>query len=80
YHQAGIDTLFRVIGPDHILFGSELLGAVKAADPLTGFNFDDTRRYIDALGLDEADRAAVFEGNARKVYPRLDERLKRQGR
>lgn len=80
YHQAGIDTLFRVIGPDHILFGSELLGAVKAVDPLTGFNFDDTRRYIDALGLDEADRAAVFEGNARKVYPRLDERLKRQGR
>ena len=28
----------------------------------------------------EADRTAVFEGNARKVYPKLAARLKRQGR
>ena len=80
YHQAGIDTLFRVVGPANILFGSELLGAVKAIDPETGFDFDDTRRYIDALSLGEAERRAVFEGNARKVYPRLDARLKAQGR
>lgn len=80
YHQAGIDTLFRVVGADNILFGSELLGAVKVVDPETGFSFDDTRRYIDALSLGEADRRAVFEGNARKVYPRLDARLKAQGR
>jgi 4-oxalmesaconate hydratase len=32
------------------------------------------------LGLDVAGRVAVFEGNARKVYPRLDTRLKQQGR
>ena len=80
YHQAGIDMLFRVVGPDNILFGSELLGAVKAIDPETGFSFDDTRRYIDALALDEAQQSAVFEGNARRVYPRLDMRLKAQGR
>jgi 4-oxalmesaconate hydratase len=80
YHQAGIDTLFRVVDPQNILFGSELLGAVKATDPETGHPFDDTKRYIDALGLDEAARHAVFEGNARRVYPRLDKRLKSQGR
>ncbi len=80
YHQAGIDTLFRVIKPKNILFGSELLGAVKAVDPETGFSFDDTKRYIDALMLDEADKHAIFEGNARKVYPRLDAGLKAQGR
>ncbi|MFD2055780.1 amidohydrolase family protein [Mesorhizobium calcicola] len=78
YHQAGIDMLFSVVKPDNILFGSELLGAVKVVDPETGFNFDDTKRYIDALPLGEADRQAVFEGNARKVYPRLDARLKAQ--
>ena len=80
YHQAGIDTLFRVVGAKNILFGSELLGAVKAVDPETGFNFDDTKRYIDALQLSKADREAAFEGNARKIYPRLDTRLKAQGR
>jgi 4-oxalmesaconate hydratase len=80
YHQAGIDTLFRVVDRKNILFGSELLGAVKAIDPETGHSFDDTRRYVDALDLSAEDRHAVFEGNARRVYPLLDERLKAQGR
>lgn len=80
YHQPGIDTLFRVVGAQNILFGSELLGAVKAVDPETGHDFDDTKRYIDALGLSDDARHAVFEGNARRIYPRLDARLKAQGR
>lgn len=71
YHQAGIDLLVDVIGPDHLLFGSEMVGAVRGIDPLTGHYFDDTRRYLDALNLSSADRAAVFEGNARRVFPRL---------
>jgi 4-oxalmesaconate hydratase len=80
YHQAGIDLLFGVIDPKNILFGSELLGAVRATDPETGHDFDDTKRYIDALGLDDETRQAVFEGNARRVYPRLDALLTAQGR
>src|SRR5260370_19452299 len=76
YHQPGIDLLFKVIDIDSLLFASEMLGAVRGNDPLTGFGFDDTRRYIDALQLSDADRAKVFEANARKVYPRLDARLK----
>ena len=80
YHQPGIDLLFRVIDIDNILFASEMFGAVKGVDPETGHNFDDTKRYIDALDLSDADRQKVFEGNARRVYPRLDERLKAAGR
>lgn len=80
YHQAGVDTLFRVVDTKNILFGSELLGAVKAVDPETGHSFDDTKRYIDKLDLSTDERHAVFEGNARRVYPRLDERLRAQGR
>ena len=80
YHQVGVETLFRVVGPNNILFGSELLGAVKAIDPESGFDFDDTKRYIDAMSLGEAEKEAVFEGNARKVYPLLDARLRAQGR
>ena len=80
YHQGGIDLLFRVIDIDNILFGSEMVGAVRGIDPETGHYFDDTKRYIDALGLSDEDRARVFEGNARRVYPRLDEQLKARGR
>ena len=80
YHQAGIDLLFRVIDIDNILFGSEMVGAVRGIDPETGRHFDDTKRYIDALALSDVDRRKVFEGNARRVYPRLDAALKARGR
>ena len=80
YHQAGIDLLFRVIDLDNILFGSEMMGAVRGIDPETGHYFDDTRRYIDALPLGDAGREQVFALNARRVYPRLDARLRAQGR
>lgn len=79
YHQAGIDLLFRVIDVDNILFGSEMVGAVRGIDPETGRYFDDTKRYIDALRLSDEDRYKVFEGNARRVYPRLDAALRARG-
>jgi 4-oxalmesaconate hydratase len=80
YHQAGIDCLFRVIDVGNILFGSEMIGAVRGIDPETGHHFDDTKRYIDALDIPKADKRRVFELNARRVYPRLDAILKAQGR
>lgn len=80
YHQPGIDLLFEVIDTDNILFGSEMVGAVRGIDPQTGQYFDDTKRYLDALNLSEAERYKVFEGNARRVYPRLDEKLKLMGK
>ncbi|KMK65028.1 amidohydrolase family protein [Puniceibacterium sp. IMCC21224] len=79
YHQPGIDCLFKVIDVDNILFASEMFGAVKGVDPETGHNFDDTKRYVDALDIPAADKAKVFEGNARRVYPRLDTALKARG-
>lgn len=72
YHQPGIDLLTRVIPVDNILFGSEMIGAVRGIDPETGHYFDDTRRYIDAVNMQEDHRYKVYEGNARRVYPRLD--------
>ena len=51
YHQPGIDLLVRVIDLDNIVFGSEMVGAVRGIDPETGHYFDDTKRYIDALPL-----------------------------
>ena len=73
YHQRGIDLLTDVIPLDNVLFASEIIGAVQGIDPETGFHFDDTRRYIEgARGLTAADRAKIYEGNARRVYGRLD--------
>jgi 4-oxalmesaconate hydratase len=71
YHQPGIDLLARVVPVDNILFASEMVGAVRGVDPETGHHYDDTKRYVDALPLGEADRRKIFEGNARRVYTRL---------
>ncbi len=79
YHQPGIDLLFEVIDIDNILFGSEMVGAVRGIDPQTGQYFDDTKRYIDALDIPAEDKHKVFELNARRLYPRLDASLKARG-
>jgi 4-oxalmesaconate hydratase len=71
YHQAGIDLLGRVIPADNVLFASEMLGAVRGTNPETGSGWDDTKRYVDALDLSAEDKQKIFEGNARRVYPRL---------
>ena len=80
YHLPGVELLTKVIPTDNVLFGSEMIGAVRGRDPNTGEYFDDTKRYVDALPLGADDKAKIFEGNARRVYPRLDARLKQQGR
>jgi len=79
YHQPGVDLLADVIDAKNILFGSEMIGAVRGIDPTTGHYFDDTKRYVDALDISEAERHAIFEGNARRVFPRLDRQLKARG-
>jgi 4-oxalmesaconate hydratase len=70
-----------VIPVANILFASEMIGAVRGVDPETGFNYDDTKRYIEAsTQLSQADKHAIYEGNARRVYPRLDAALAKRGR
>ncbi|HJT41210.1 MAG TPA: amidohydrolase family protein [Sphingobium sp.] len=79
YHQPGVDLLADVIDNKNILFGSEMVGAVRGIDPTTGHYFDDTKRYVDALDISDAERHAIFEGNARRVFPRLDAQLRARG-
>ena len=79
YHQPGVDLLADVIDNKNILFGSEMVGAVRGIDPTTGHYFDDTKRYVDALDISDAERHAIFEGNARRVFPRLDAQLRVRG-
>jgi 4-oxalmesaconate hydratase len=75
YHQAGIDLLLKIVPADNILFGSEMVGAVRGLDPETGKYYDDTKRYIDHSSLSADAKAKILEGNARKVYPRINKLL-----
>ena len=72
YHPAGIDCMSRVVPAKNILFASEMVGAVKGIDPETGNYFDDTKRYIDATPyLTDDEKELIFEGNVRRIYPRI---------
>ena len=49
-----------------------MVGAVRGIDPETGYNYDDTKRYIDSTpNLTVAQRNRIFMDNAKNVYPRL---------
>jgi 4-oxalmesaconate hydratase len=77
YHQPGIDLLTEVIPADNILFASEMIGAVRGIDPETGHHFDDTKRYLDHLALDEEAKEKIFYRNALRVYPRIIEHIEK---
>jgi 4-oxalmesaconate hydratase len=44
-------------------------------DPETGHYYDDTKRYIDGSSLSAADKQKIFEGNIRRVFPRMGTKL-----
>jgi len=76
YHQPGMDLLTDVVPVDNVLFASEMHGAVRSIDPLTGHYFDDTRKYIDANPrLSDEDKEKIFCKNALKVFARLGARV-----
>ena len=80
YHQPGIDLLTKVIPVENILFASEMIGAVRGIDPETGHYYDDTKRYIEAsTQLSAQQKYQVYEGNARRVFKRLDTALTAKG-
>ncbi len=80
YHQPGIDLLTQVIPTENILFASEMIGAVRGIDPQTGHYFDDTKRYIEGSALTPEQRRQIYDGNARRVYPRLAAALAQRGK
>jgi len=79
--QPGIDLLNTVIPVKNVLFASEMIGAVRGIDPQTGNYYDDTKRYIESSKiLSDDDRFQIYEGNVRRVFPRLDAQLTVKGK
>ena len=80
YHKRGLELLLDVIPAANVLFASEMIGAVRSVDPETGRRFDDTKYLLDSIStLSEDDRRAVYGGNARRVFGRLDAILETRG-
>jgi predicted TIM-barrel fold metal-dependent hydrolase len=72
HNPPSLELLLRTVGPDRVLFGTEKPGSGSARNPDTGRDFDDLKPVIEGFGfLSEADRRAVFEDNARLVFPGL---------
>lgn len=75
YHQPGIDLLTSVVPARNLLFASEMLGAVRGADPATGVQWDNTLTYVKAAGLPVSDERKILRDNALEVYPGMRDRV-----
>lgn len=69
YTRDSIELLINSVGADRCLFGSEKPGTGSVIDPATGRWVDDIHLLIDDIEwLDDAERAQLFEGNARSLF------------
>jgi predicted TIM-barrel fold metal-dependent hydrolase len=72
YSREALEYLVKTVGSDRVLFGTEAPGNGSATDPSTGRRFDDLKPLFDEMAwLPDADRSAIFEGNAKSVFNRL---------
>ena len=73
YTKDPLELLFKIAGPDRCLFGTEKPGSGSGIDPETGRSYDDVKPTIESVtSLSTADKTAIFEGNARRVFSRID--------
>ena len=72
YDPDSLRMLLAKVGPQNIMFGTEMFGTAKGTDPQTGHGFDDVGAMLDADPvLTEPEREALFSANALAVFPRL---------
>ena len=73
HYPLALELLFKTVGADRVLFGTERPGSGSSINPATGAPYDDLKPVIEGIDfLSDAERAAIFEGNARTVFPRLE--------
>ena len=73
YTPAAMAMLLDVCGPDRCMFATHHPGVGTTTDPRTGRLFADLKPVIEATpGLSAKDIHDVLEGNARRVFTRID--------
>jgi predicted TIM-barrel fold metal-dependent hydrolase len=69
YSAEALSLLFKTVGPDRCMFGTERPGVGTVKDPKTGKWLDETRHIIEGFEwLSAADKKMIFEDTAKKVY------------
>jgi predicted TIM-barrel fold metal-dependent hydrolase len=69
YSADALTLLFKTVGADRCMFGTERPGVGTVKDPKTGKWLDETRHIIEGFDwLSAAEKKMVLEDNAKKVF------------
>ena len=69
YSADALALLFKTVGADRCMFGTERPGVGTVIDPKTGKWLDETRHIIEGFEwLSAAEKKMIFEDTAKKVY------------
>jgi 4-oxalmesaconate hydratase len=69
YSEEALRLLIRTVGPERCIFGAERPGVGTVRDPATGRWLDDIQPMIAGFDwLGDAEKAAIFSGNAMRVF------------
>jgi 4-oxalmesaconate hydratase len=72
YNVESLDLLFKIVGTDRCMFGTENPGTGSFRWPRSGKMLDDTRPLIESIDwLTEQDKKNIFEDVAKKVFTRF---------
>jgi 4-oxalmesaconate hydratase len=82
YHQPGVELLTKVIPAEQraVRLRDDRRGARQGPGHRPVLRRHQALRRRHRLAERRPDRYKIYEGNARRVYPRLDARLKAQGK
>jgi 4-oxalmesaconate hydratase len=71
YDKNALELLFKTVGADRVLFGTEKPGTGSGRDPKTGRDYDDMKPVVEGIEwLTAAQKKDIFECNCRRVYTR----------
>ncbi|HLH76086.1 MAG TPA: amidohydrolase family protein [Candidatus Binataceae bacterium] len=70
WSKEGMECLFKVVGADRSLFGTEKPGSGSAVNPKTGKAYDEMMKpWIEEMDfLSAAEKKMILEDNARKLF------------